>query len=146
MLAEAFANEEAYRASEIYEEYRYVGYNTDLDIPFYGIYSVADGVQDVLVGSFNTTLAEASPDMVKVALHFYLEGSPGIKGTFSKDNSSEVRDITVGPMVFEDVRVWRAKAFINSILLDYKKVDEGIPDVLDREAINLEVLDLISGD
>ena len=70
VLAEAYANEEAYRASDIYNDYRYVGYDTGLDIPYYGIYTVADGVQDVLEGSFNTTLEDASPDMVKVALHF----------------------------------------------------------------------------
>jgi predicted RND superfamily exporter protein len=146
VMAEAFANEEAYRASKIYEEYRYEGYDTELDIPFYGVYSVADGVQDVLADSFNTTLAEASPDMVKVALHFFVEGSPSIKSTFSKDNSSEVRDITIGPMEFPGVRVWTSKAFVNSVLLDYEKVDEGIEDVLDREKVNLEVMDLLSGD
>jgi predicted RND superfamily exporter protein len=146
VLAEVFANEEAYRSSDIYRDYRYEGYDSNLDIPFYGIYTVADGVQDVLVGSFNTTLDEASPDMVKVALHFFIEGSPGIRSTFSKDNSSEVRDISVGPMQFEDVKVWQAKAFINAIMLDYNKVDEGLPEVLDQEATNLEVLDLISGE
>jgi predicted RND superfamily exporter protein len=146
VLAEVYANEEAYRASDIYAEYRYVGYDTDLDIPFYGIYTIADGVQSVLVNSFNSSLDEASPDMVKVALHYFVESSPGIKVTFSTENSSEVRDITVGPMVFQDVRVWRAKAWINSVLLDYEKVDEGIPEVLDREELNLEVFDLIAGE
>lgn len=146
VLAEAYANEEVYRASDIYNDYRYVGYDTGLDIPYYGIYTIADGVQDVLVGSFNTTLEDASPDMVKVALHFFVEGSPSIKATFSKDNSSEVQDISVGPMDFENVRVWRTKAFINAIMLDYNKVEEGFPDVLDKEATSLEVLDMISGD
>ncbi|MCK4969719.1 MAG: hypothetical protein KAS77_04310, partial [Thermoplasmata archaeon] len=146
VLAEFYANEEVYKSSEIYETYRYVGYNTDLDQPSYGIYTIADGVQEVLVGNFDTTLDQASEDMVKVALHFFVQGSPGIKGTFSKDNSSEVQDFTIGPMEFEDVRVWRTKAFINGILLDYEKINEEMPEVLDREATNLEVLDMLSGD
>jgi len=146
VLSEFHANEDAYRASDIYQEYRYVGYDVDLDRPSYGIYTVADGVQDVLNGIFNTTLDKASDDQVKVALHFFILGSPGITGTFSTDNSSTVEDISVGPMVFEDVRVWRSKAFINGVLLDFEKVEEENPDVLDREAINLEVLDLLSGD
>lgn len=146
VLAEVYANEEAYRASDIYRDYRYVGYDTELDQPSYGLYTVADGVQEVLDGSFSTTIEEASPDMVKVALHFFIEGSPGIKATFSRDNSSEVRDITVGPMVFDDVRVWRSKAFINAVLLDYEKVEADFEDVLKKEEMNLEVLDLVSGD
>ena len=146
VLAEVYANEEVYRSSEIYETYRYVGYDTDLDQPSYGIYTVADGVQEVLAGSFDTTLDQASEDMVKVALHFFVQGSPGIKGTFSEDNSSEVQDFTIGPMEFEDVRVWRTKAFINGILLDYEKINEEMPEVLDQEATNLEVLEMISGD
>jgi len=146
VLAEADSNGEVYRASDIYNDYRYVGYNTGLDIPYYGIYTVADGVHDVLVSNFNTTLEDASPEMVKVALHFFVEGSPSITATFSKDNSSEVQDITIGPMEFPDVKVWKAKAYINAIMLDYNKVEEGLPDVLDREATNLEVLDMVSGE
>lgn len=145
VLAEVYDNEEAYRASDIYRDYRYVGYDTELDQPSYGIYTVADGVQEVLNGSFQTSIEEASPDLVKVALHFFIESSPGIKATFSRDNSSEVRDITVGPMVFEDVRVWRSKAFINAVQLDYEKVEDDFEDVYKREEMNLEVLDLVSG-
>ncbi len=146
VLAEFYANEEVYKSSEIYETYRYVGYNTDLDQPSYGIYTIADGVQEVLVGNFGSSLDQASEDMVKVALHFFVQDSPGIKGSFSKDNSSEVKDFIIGPMEFEDVRVWRTKAFINGILLDYEKINEEMPEVLDREATNLEVLDMLSGD
>jgi predicted RND superfamily exporter protein len=146
VLAEVFANEEAYRASDIYEDYRYEGYDSNLDIPFYGIFTVADGVHDVLDEHFNTTLEDASPDLVKVALHFFVESAPGIKSSFSQDNSSTVQDISEGPMEIENVSVWKAKAFINAVQLDYNKVEEGIPDVFDKEATNLEVLDLLSGE
>ena len=132
VLAELLTNVEAYKASDIYADYRYVGYDVGLDRPSYGIYTVADGVQDVLLGIFNTTLDQASEDQVKVALHFFVLGSPGIAGSFSRDNSSTVEDITVGPMVFQDVRVWRTKAFINGVLLDYEKVNEEVPHVLDQ--------------
>lgn len=145
-LAEVFVNEEAYRASDIYNDFRYEGYDTNLDIPYYGMYTTADGVQDVLVGSFNTTLEDASPEMVKVALHFFVEGSPGIKDTFSKDNSSTVQDISIGPMEFKDVRVWKSKAYINVVMLDYEKTEEAFPDVLDMEATNLDVMDLLKGE
>lgn len=146
VLTELYANEEIYRSSEIYQDYQYVGYDTDLDQPTYGLYTAADGVQEILVGSFGTTLDQASEDLVKVALHYFLEASPGLIGTLSTDNSSEVRDFTIGPMEFQDIRVWKTKAFINTVLLDYEKVNDDVPEVLDQEAINLDIMDMLSGD
>ena len=146
VLNELYVNEEIYRASEIYETYQYVGYDTELDQPSSGLYTVTDGVQEVLEGSFGTTLDQASEDMVKVALHFFLESSPGLISTLSKDNTSEVRDFTIGPMEFQDVRVWKSKAFVNTVFLDYEKFNDEVPEVLDQEAMNIDIMDMLSGD
>jgi predicted RND superfamily exporter protein len=94
---------------------------------------------------FNTTMDAASEDMVKVALHFLMAQSPGFKASLSKDNHTQVRDITIGPTVFEDVVVWQAKALIFAILLDYELVEEAFPEILDLEGLKLDVLDMIEG-
>ena len=75
------------------QTYLYRGNNPYTQLPIHGVYSVADGVQDVLNG-MGKDLEHASDDEVKLALHLvFLENAP----TFSlRESLSAAASFTSG--------------------------------------------------
>ncbi len=145
-LSEFYANEDALRNSEIYDLYAREEFWIDVNRVTPAVYTIADGVNEVLVGNFNTTLEGATEDMVKVALHFFIQNSPGFLTWLSQDNHTETRDVTIGPMDFSNVTIWHTKAFIAIVNLDYEAIDENFTEQLDLEGLNLDVVDYLKGE
>ena len=134
-LWELFQNEEALRRADERGElrppkledqsYLYKGNNPNTQRPVYGLYSVADAVQAVLV-EMGTDLGSASDEDVKIALHFVLqEGSPTFslmesiseKATFTLEDSDRIGQY----------RRWRSPAIMNFVIADNGKLGGG-PD------------------
>ncbi len=146
-LSELLTNEEVFRASDLYADYSYRGYSSDLGIPMTAIYTIADGVNSVLLGMFNTSIHDSTADMVKVALHYYMQSNPTSARQFSKDNHTTFETvINIGPIPFTNITVWHTKGIIAVVLLDYDKVYDNFTDPLDIEAINLDIADMIKGE
>ena len=132
-LWELFQNEEALRRADERGElrppkledqsYLYKGNNPNTQRPVYGLYSVADAVQAVLV-EMGTDLGSASDEDVKIALHFVLqEGSPTFslmesiseKATFTLEDSDRIGQY----------RRWRSPAIMNFVIADNGKLGGG---------------------
>jgi predicted RND superfamily exporter protein len=145
-LSELYQNEEGFRGSSNHEKYQFSGYDPLLDQQITTIYSFADGVQIALLSLFQTPLSNATEDMVKVALHYFILQAPDFKFLFSTDNHTNIQNIIIGPMTFNNITVWQTKAFISLVYLDYEKVHDNLTDVLDREKLNLDVIKHLKGD
>ena len=132
-LWELYQNEEALRRADERGElsppkleaqpYLYRGNNPYTQLPIHGIYSVADGVQDVL-NRTGKDLEHASDDEVKLALHLmFLENSP----TFSLRESlsggasfTSEQSETIG-----NYRRWRSPAIIIFVNADNNRLGGG---------------------
>ena len=132
-LWELYQNQEALRRADERGElsppkleaqpYLYRGNNPYTQLPIHGIYSVADGVQDVL-NRMGTDLEHASDDEVKLALHLmFLENSP----TFSLRESlsggasfTSEQSETIG-----NYRRWRSPAIIIFVNADNNRLGGG---------------------
>ena len=132
-LWELYQNEEALRRADERGElsppkleaqpYLYRSNSPYTQLPIHGIYSVADGVQDVL-NTMGKDLEHASDDEVKLALHLmFLENSP----TFSLRESlsggasfTSEQSETIG-----NYRRWRSPAIIIFVNADNNRLGGG---------------------
>ena len=132
-LWELYQNEEALRRADERGElsppkleaqtYLYRGNNPYTQLPIHGVYSVADGVQDVLNG-MGKNLEHASDDEVKLALHLvFLENSP----TFSlRESLSGGASFTSGQSeTIGNYRRWRSPAIIIFVNADNNRLGGG---------------------
>ena len=98
-------------------------YFNELERPVVGIYSLADEVQEVMASDpLTPTLADASDDDVKLALHRIL--SDPRKKTFREDFSikatSETRQVAG-----EEIVYWRSPALFTFVVADNEKLGGG---------------------
>ena len=132
-LWELYQNEEALRRADERGElsppkleaqpYLYRSNSPYTQLPIHGIYSVADGVQDVLNG-MGKNLEHASDDEVKLALHLmFLENSP----TFSlRESLSGGASFTSGQSeTIGNYRRWRSPAIIIFVNADNNRLGGG---------------------
>ena len=105
------------------QTYLYRGNNPYTQLPIHGVYSVADGVQDVLNG-MGKDLEHASDDEVKLALHLvFLENAP----TFSlRESLSAAASFTSGQSeTIGNYRRWRSPAIIIFVNADNNRLGGG---------------------
>ena len=105
------------------QTYLYRGNNPHTQLPIHGVYSVADGVQDVLNG-MGKDLEHASDDEVKLALHLlFLENAP----TFSlRESLSAAASFTSGQSeTIGNYRRWRSPAIIIFVNADNNRLGGG---------------------
>ncbi len=106
------------------QPYLYPFYFADIERPVLGIYTIADGVQDVLANDprLNTTLERASEDQVKVALHLLLS-DPEVQ-RFRDDLSVEAtkeRRLVGG----QEIDYWTSPALFTFVAADNDKLGGG---------------------
>ena len=161
-LWELYQNEEALRRADERGElsppkleaqpYLYRSNNPYTQLPIHGIYSVADGVQDVL-NRMGKDLEHASDDEVKLALHLmFLENSP----TFSLRESlsggasfTSEQSETIG-----NYRRWRSPAIIIFVNADNNRLGGGPPTLniggdetaIQREHLGRNVQSVLRGE
>jgi hypothetical protein len=155
-LWELYQNEQALRNSEL-GRFLYTGYDADNDRRIFGLFSLADAVQNVLrlaAGSTanpqGVTLETATDDQVKLAIHYILAGPSGqsLRDSLSKDASFERRRANG-----QEINYWRAAALSSFVASDNEMLGGGSRIVnisgdeatLRKERFNRQVQEILRG-
>ncbi len=135
------------------QPYLYQAFDTDTNLLFTGLNTLADSVQRVLTGpAFGTTLESATDDQVKLAVHILFSNpeTSGLKDRLSVAARSEKRDIEG-----REIDYWTSPALIFGLLADNEKLGgvsssgRGIgadESDLDKEEFNRNVQRVVRGD
>jgi predicted RND superfamily exporter protein len=151
-LWELYRNEEALRRTEL-GGLLYNGYDPDNERRIFGIFTIADAVQNVLRldPAIRATLETATDDQVKQAVHRILESPTGhpMRDSLSKDASFE-RRLVDG----REVKYWRAQALSAFVASDNQELGGGPFSIsltgddvtLGKERFNRRVQEILRGD
>jgi predicted RND superfamily exporter protein len=135
------------------QPYLYEAFNVEANRSFLGVYSIADAVQDILVGDprFDTTLETATEEQVKLAVHqlFSNPDTSGLKDSLSVLAESEKR--LVGG---NEIDYWTSPALVMSVLADNEKLGGGTLEVgvgggetvQNKEEFNRNIQRILRGD
>lgn len=150
-LYELYLSEEELRNSESGSKYLINRYDVMLGKWIPGIYSIADEVNRVLMMNLNTSLAQATDEMVKFAVHLILSSPDGKEfiNTLSEKASS-----TKGDYQGMEIDIWTSEALLLEtfsdnvkILEEYSKdLDEGLNDVVVKEHYDRDLQKILRGD
>ncbi|MFC2035774.1 MMPL family transporter [Chloroflexota bacterium] len=135
------------------QSYLYEAYDIDGNRSFLGMYSLADGVQDVLTNDprFGTTLETATDEQIKLAV-YQLFSNPDtirLKESLSIKANSEKQVISGS-----EIDYWTSPALILNVLADNQRLGGGTLEigvgggetVQHKEKFNLNVQRLLRGD
>ena len=110
------------------QSFLYEAFNIGANQPFFGVYSLADAVQDVLTSDprFSTTLETATDEQVKLALHqlFANPSTSGLQDDLSIQAESEKR--IVGGT---EIDYWTSPALMFGVLADNEKLGGGTLEI-----------------
>ena len=135
------------------QSFLYEAFNIGANQPFFGVYSLADAVQDVLTSDprFSTTRETTTDEQVKLALHqlFANPSTSGLQDDLSIQAESEKR--IVGGM---EIDYWTSPALMFGVLADNEKLGGGTLEigvgggetVQDKEEFSRNVQRVLRGD
>jgi predicted RND superfamily exporter protein len=120
-LWELYQNVEAFRASPLGSDVLYTRYDPWSGRTTGGIYTIADAVEAFFHSNteFGVTLANATDDLVKLAIHFIVSNpeSSGLADFFSSKKTNESATVQGQPIV-----LWRAPAFGFAVSVNNSKL------------------------
>ncbi|MEX0763497.1 MAG: MMPL family transporter [Dehalococcoidia bacterium] len=135
------------------QSYLYSYFDTDLNRTIDGITSLADAVDEVLASDplLGTTLADATDEQVKVAVHRILSSPAGggLRDGLSTQAQSERRVVNG-----EEIDWWTSPAVVFNVLADNARLGGGSqsidlavdPATANKEQFNRNVQEIIRGD
>ena len=136
------------------QQYLYNGFDTDRQQPIFGIFTVADAVQEALAlhPLLNTDLEHATDEQVKVAVHFVLNDprTDILEDTLSNELKASERCTVLG----QEIDYWTSPAPLFPVTADNEKLGGGGIAIgaggdgttLNKEAFNRKVQAQLRGD
>lgn len=135
------------------QPYLYNGFDIDRQQPVVGIFTIADAVHEVLVNhpTLSTTLAEASEDQIKLALHHVFTDP---RSSYLSFFLSQKKSITPGRVLGQEIDVWSSPALTFNVAADNEKLGGGglrigatsDPTTANKEHFNRNAQELLRGD
>ena len=134
--------------------YLYNGFDTDRQQPVFGIFTLADAVQEVLIRDprLNTTLERATDEEVKFAVHQVLSNpvTEGFEDALSRPLKTVERRTVLG----QEIDYWTSPALLFPVVADNEKLGGGSgsigitgDDVTEgKEEFNRKVQTMLRGD
>ena len=135
------------------QPYLYSGFDTDRQQPIFGIYTLADAVQEVLARDprLNTNLEQATDEQVKFAISQVLSDprTEGLKDSLSQEKAVERRTL-----LGQEIDYWTSSALIFGVAADNEKLGGGArrigatsdPVTEGKEQFNRKVQDTLRGE
>jgi predicted RND superfamily exporter protein len=150
-LYELYLNEEELRNSELGSTYLINRYDVTLGTWIPGIYSIADEVNRVLVLNMNTSLEDATDEMVKFAIHIIFSSPQGREFI---NTLSERAESSTGTYQGMEIEIWTSEALLLETFSDNVRIleeysgtlDDGLDDIIVKEHYDRELQDILRGD
>ncbi len=149
-LYELYLNEERLRNSDIGQKYLINRYDVEIGTWIPGIYSIADEVNRILIENMDSSLENATDEMVKFAAHLMIS-SP--EGNEFMNTMSEKATSTPGNFQGIDINIWTSEALLLEtfsdnlrILEEYSSTLEGNnDDIVVKEYYDRELQKILRG-